>query len=426
MNAQSANPRAAAVQLLKRVLQKHQLLEEVLDPTLKGLTPRDRALARAIVSTTIRHLGIIDTLIEMMLDRPLPEKAVDVRHIVRIGITQILYLKIPSHAAVHDTVKLVPDGSKHKGLVNALLRRIDREGEDMLQTIDIPRRNTPDWLWTAWEDQYGAETARKIALAHLDEAALDISVKGSPENWAERLEAEILPTGSLRRKSGGSPADLPGFEAGEWWVQDSSAALPAMLFGDIEGKLILDLCAAPGGKTAQLVTAGAHVTALDRSKSRIKRLEENLQRLKLSATLVVADAEIYTPPETPDGILLDAPCSSTGTLRRHPDVAYLKSAADVEKLGALQARLLDAASRQLKPGGILVYSVCSLQGAEGEQQIAALLARDQSLERRGIEPNEIGGATELITSDGDLRCLPFHLGGMDGFYAARLVKITSG
>ncbi|MCF8466248.1 MAG: hypothetical protein K9G33_02500 [Sneathiella sp.] len=424
MNVPPANARAAAVHLLKRVLQKRQLLEEVLDPELKGLSPRDRTLARAITSTTLRHLGVIDTLIDKMLDRPLPEKAVELQHILRIGITQILFLNIPSHAAVHDTVELVPAGSKHKGLTNALLRRIDRQGAKLLEKIDIPRSNTPDWLWTAWEAHYGAEIARKIALAHLNEAALDISVKSNPEAWAERLEANILPTGTLRRKSGGSLPDLAGFDEGEWWVQDAAAALPAKLFGDVKDKLIVDLCAAPGGKTAQLAAAGARVIALDRSKSRLGRLEENLIRLHLTAILQVADAETFTAPEKPDGILLDAPCSSTGTLRRHPDVAYLKSAADVEKLSLLQARLLEAASTQLAPGGLLVYSVCSLQGEEGEQQIAALLARDPSLKRQPIHPAEIGGASELINADGDLRCLPFHLGGMDGFYAARLVKIS--
>ena len=426
MNEPRTNPRKAAVQLLIRVLQKHQLLDEVLNPVLKGLSPRDRALARALASTTLRHLGVIDALIAKMLDRPLPEKAHDVRHILRIGIAQILYLKIPSHAAVHDTVELVPPTSKHRGLVNALLRRIDRQGPKLLGQINIPRSNTPDWLWTGWEDFYGTEIAEKIATAHLTEASLDFSVKSQPAKWAEKLGAVLLPTGSLRRNSGGDISELPGFDDGEWWVQDASARLPALLFGDVKGKTILDSCAAPGGKTAQLANVGAHVIALDRSKARMKRLEENLTRLNLSANLQIGDAEEFETTESLDGILLDAPCSSTGTLRRHPDVAYLKSQADVDKLTLLQARLLDAASKQLSANGILVYSVCSLQPEEGEQQIAALLSRDQSLKRQPVLAGEIGGAQELINDAGDIRCLPFHMGGIDGFFAARLVKISGG
>ena len=384
MTTSPANSRAAAVRLLTRVLQKRQPLEEALDPVLQGFPPRDRALARAITSTALRHLGVIDALIDKMLDRPLPEKALDVRHILRIGITQILYLNIPSHAAVHDTVALVPDRSKHKGLVNALLRRIDRQGEKLLSKIDIPRKNTPLWLWDAWTVHYGEETARRIAEAHLTEAALDISVKSDPKKWAEALDAEILPTGSLRRATTATLVDLPGFEEGDWWVQDAAAAIPAALLGNVAGKQIIDLCAAPGGKTAQFAAAGAEVIALDRSKNRLKRLEQNLERLNLTVTVKVGDAESFTPDQQPDGILLDAPCTSTGTLRRHPDVAYLKSQADVDKLSELQTRLLDHACAILKPGGVLVYSVCSLQSEEGEAQIEALLSRNPAIQREPV------------------------------------------
>ena len=425
MTTSPANSRAAAVRLLTRVLQKRQPLEEALDPVLQGFPPRDRALARAITSTALRHLGVIDALIDKMLDRPLPEKALDVRHILRIGITQILYLNIPSHAAVHDTVALVPDRSKHKGLVNALLRRIDRQGEKLLSKIDIPRKNTPLWLWDAWTVHYGEETARRIAEAHLMEAALDISVKSDPKKWAEALDAEILPTGSLRRATTATLVDLSGFEEGAWWVQDAAAAIPAALLGNVAGKQIIDLCAAPGGKTAQFAAAGAEVIALDRSKNRLKRLEQNLERLNLTVTVKVGDAESFTPDQQPDGILLDAPCTSTGTLRRHPDVAYLKSQADVDKLSELQTRLLDHACAILKPGGVLVYSVCSLQSEEGEAQIEALLSRNPAIQREPVQAEEVGGVSDLINSDGDIRTLPYHMGGMDGFYAARLRKIST-
>ena len=426
MNAPSINSRSAAVRLLGCVLQKHQPLEEALDPVLQGLSPRDRALARAIASTSIRHLGIIDQLINKMLDRPLPEKAHDIRHILRIGIAQILFMEIPSHAAVHDTVSLVPERSKHKGLVNALLRRSDRQGRKLLAQMDMPRANTPEWLWKTWVGHYGEEITREIATAHLTEAELDLSVKGNPEKWAAELEATLLPTGTLRRSTMSSLKELQGFDTGEWWVQDAAAALPARLLGDVTGKPVLDLCAAPGGKTAQLAAAGADVIALDRSKNRLKRLQENMARLNLPVTTIVGDAATFMPEKAPDAILLDAPCSSTGTLRRHPDVAYLKSQADVDKLTDLQSRLLDAASLMLEPGGLLVYSVCSLQPEEGEAQIATLIERDPSLEREPIQPAETGGGSELINPQGDLRSLPCHMGGMDGFYAARLRKIYTG
>jgi 16S rRNA (cytosine967-C5)-methyltransferase len=425
MTTSTANSRAAAARLLMRVLQKHQPLEEALDPVLQGFPPRDRALARAITSTALRHLGVIDALIDRMLDRPLPEKAHDIRNILRVGITQILYLNIPSHAAVHDTVALVPERSKHKGLVNALLRRIDRQGEKLLSRIDVPRTNTPHWLWDVWANHYGAEEARQIAEAHLTEAALDISVKSDPEKWATALEADILPTGTLRRLTTAALVDLPGFTDGVWWVQDAAAALPAMLLGNVSGKFIIDLCAAPGGKTAQLAAKDANVLALDRSKNRLRRLEENMARLQLPVSVMVGDAENFTPDQLADGILLDAPCSSTGTLRRHPDVAYLKSQADVDKLSDLQARLLDHACEILKPGGLLVYSVCSLQPEEGEAQITALLKRNPNVQRVPVSAEEVGGTREIINKDGDIRSLPYHLGGMDGFYAARLRKISA-
>jgi len=424
------NARRRAVNILNQVLGKNQLLEEILSENLKGLDNRDRAFARAMASTCLRHLGIIDALIDKMLDRPLPKAAENIRNVIRIGITQILFLDIPSHAAVHDTVELIPANSKFKGLVNALLRRTDRQGKKLLDKMNRARRNTPDWLWDSWADFYGKDVAEKIALAHMIEAPLDISVKEDPEFWAKALDAKILPTGHLRRAAGGAITAFEGFTDGKWWIQDFSASLPAKLFGPLEGKKVLDLCAAPGGKTAQLAVMGANVTALDRSKARLGRLSENMERLQLDVTIKVADATGFLPAEPFDAILLDAPCSSTGTIRRHPDVTHLKTAEDVEKLSQLQARLLDAAVHQLKSGGTLVYSTCSLQPEEGEEQIRNFLARHPQMSRKPITADDVGGLDEIINSEGDLRCLPHHLngtdkdalGGMDGFFAARLIK----
>ena len=430
MSDQYPNPRARAILILSRVLGKNQPLEDVLPEALRNLSPKDKALTRAIASTCLRRLGIIDTLIDKMLDRPLPKKADNIRQIIRIGITQILFLKTPAHAAVHDTVELVPENSKFRGLVNALLRRTDRQGPKLLGKMDQAKRNLPDWLWKSWSNFYGEETTRDIALAHLTEAPLDISVTSDPDLWASKLDAVLLPTGSLRRKAGGQVADLEGFDQGRWWIQDAAAALPARLFKDLKGKTVIDLCAAPGGKTAQLSATGAGVIALDRSKARLKRLEENLQRLNLSARIVQADATGWKTEEPVDAILLDAPCSSTGTIRRHPDVAWLKSADDVRKLADLQTRLLDATIPLLKSGGTLVYSTCSLEPEEGEKQIEAFLKRHPDFKRDPVEAAEIGDLADCINPAGEIRCLPSHLqgeelgdlGGMDGFFACRLIK----
>ncbi|MET0220893.1 MAG: RsmB/NOP family class I SAM-dependent RNA methyltransferase, partial [Tardiphaga sp.] len=270
--------------------------------------------------------------------------------------------------------------------------------------------------------------ARDIATALSHEPSLDLTVKSDAAAWATRLHGEVLPTGSVRTLLQGSVTMLPGFSDGQWWVQDAAAALPARLFGDIQGKRIVDLCAAPGGKTAQLVHGGAAVTAIDRSPNRVARLRENLARLSLQAETVVADGTEFAG-EGFDGVLLDAPCSSTGTIRRHPDVAWLKQDADIAMLTALQRRLLQKAGAMLKPGGILVYCTCSLEPEEGEQAVGALLAEDSSLKRMPVDAGEVAGLTEIVTADGDLRTLPSHLphadprlGGLDGFYAARLVK----
>jgi 16S rRNA (cytosine967-C5)-methyltransferase len=284
-----------------------------------------------------------------------------------------------------------------------------------------------------WIAHYGEATAREMALAIGHEPSLDITVKSDPPQWATRLHGETLSTGTVRTLLQGSVTMLPGFTEGHWWVQDAAAALPARLFGDISGKTIVDLCAAPGGKTAQLALAGARVTAVDRSPARMARLRDNFTRLSLEAETVVADAAEWPSQGSFDGgfdgILIDAPCTSTGTIRRHPDVAWLRQETDIAALTALQKRLLQKAVTLLKPGGTLVYCTCSLEPEEGEQAVSALLATEPSVRRAPIEPGEVAGLAEIITSDGDLRTLPCHLphddprlGGLDGFYAARLVK----
>ena len=421
--------RKAAVELLRAVLAQRRPIDEALDAhlALQGMESRDRAFTRLLLTTTLRRLGQIDALIDSALKTPLARGAATVRDVLRLGLAQRLFLATPSHAAVDTSVELagLTGFAGMKGLVNAVLRRLGEDGPALLAGQDAARLNTPDWLWSRLVEVYGPATAAAIAEAHLHEAPLDLSVKADPEVWAGQLDARPLPTGTLRREAGGMVPELPGFAEGAWWVQDAAAALPARLFGPVEGRRILDLCSAPGGKTAQLAAAGAAVTAIDRSTRRLKRVAENLERLGLAAELHTAEAETFTGAAPYDGVLLDAPCSATGTIRRHPDVPRLKGPEDVAKLAAAQARMLRRAVELVRPGGILIWCTCSLLPDEGEAQIDRLLAEDDRLARVPVAAAEIGGAAELLTPAGDVRTLPSHwpdLGGLDGFHIARLKR----
>jgi 16S rRNA (cytosine967-C5)-methyltransferase len=306
---------------------------------------------------------------------------------------------------------------------------MSREGAALVETQDAPRLNTPDWLWESWTAAYGEEMTRAIATVHLAEPPLDLSVADDPQAWAERLGGAVLPTGTVRLSKTARVTEIEGFAEGKWWVQDAASALPVRLLGNVAGKSVLDLCAAPGGKTLQLASGGAHVTALDRSRPRLARLEDNLSRMNLEAKIVCADAVTWRPQTPAQAVLLDAPCTATGGLRRHPDVARLKIPDDVSRLAALADRLLDAAVEMLAPGGRLVFCTCSLEPQEGPQRAAALLQRARGMKLAPIEPTEIegvdGGLSEAVTEEGYLRTLPCHLpgqGGMDGFFAARFEK----
>jgi 16S rRNA (cytosine967-C5)-methyltransferase len=428
--------RRIAADILDGVLHKHRTLDDQLEgtaahPGLKSLSDRDRALMRRLVATILRRLGTLGHILSRLLDRGVPTDAPRAQTALLIGAAQILWMDVPDHAAVDLSVRMVQSdrrAAKYAGLVNAVLRRCAREGQPLIDEVAAQTLDIPPWLMTRWTAHYGETTAKEIAVALSHEPSLDLTVKSEAEAWATRLHGEVLPTGSVRTLLQGSVTMLPGFNDGQWWVQDAAAALPARLFGDIKGKRIVDLCAAPGGKTAQLVAAGAQVTAVDRSPNRVARLRENLARLSLEAETVVSDGTEY-PGEGFDGVLLDAPCSSTGTIRRHPDVAWLKQDSDIAMLTALQRRLLLKAATMLKPGGTLVYCTCSLEPEEGEQAIADLLAKDSSMRRAPADASEVAGLAEIVTPDGDLRTLPSHLphadprlGGLDGFYAARLIK----
>ena len=428
--AKPASPRSVVLDLLDSVLRLKRPLDDALQdhPELPGMEPRDRAFTRLLVATTFRRLGQLDDLIDRCLERPLPAKAKDVRDLLRLGACQLLFLDTPAHAAVSTAVDLAQDRGHgpHKALINAVLRRLGREGAEIIQAQDAARMNTPDWLWDSWVGAYGEPLSRRIADAHLSEAPLDITVKSDLSSWAKALDAQVLLTGTLRRNTGGRINELPGFEAGAWWVQDAAATLPVKLLGDVEGSHVIDLCAAPGGKTAQLASRGARITAVDRSEKRLARLRANLDRLGLDADLVAADAVSWRPEKQGDAVLLDAPCSATGTIRRHPDVARLKTADDVIKLAKVQDRLLSAAVEMVRPGGVVVYCSCSLQPEEGPERIKAALGSGLPMERAPIQPAEMGGMEEMVSPEGDLRTLPSHfagIGGMDGFFAARLKRL---
>lgn len=426
--------RRIAADIVDGVLRRRIALDEQLSgkgahPGLATLADRDRALMRRLTATVLRRLGTLRHLLKGFLDKGFPADAPRTETILLLGAAQILWLEVPDHAAVDLSVRLAQAdrrAARYAGLVNAVLRRVAQSRASVL--AEQATRDTPDWLLKRWTKTYGRDIARAIAQANGHEPALDLTVKQDAESWAEHLRGRVLPTGTVRTIAQGAISLLPGFSEGAWWVQDAAAALPARLLGDVRGLSIADLCAAPGGKTAQLACAGAHVTAVDRSANRLARLRENLARLKLAAETVTADAlEWQASPF--DAVLLDAPCSSTGTIRRHPDVPWLKSEADLTVLTSLQQRLLDRAVDLLKPGATLVYCVCSLEPEEGADQIAALLARNPNVARKPITAAELAGHAEFITKDGDLRTLPLHLpdpdprwGGLDGFYAARLTR----
>lgn len=428
----ASTARHVALDLIGAVLGRERPLDEAIDdsPSMAKLSLRDRAFARLLVATVLRRLGQIDALIGHCLANPLPPRAAQVHDILRLGIAQLLFLHTPPHAAVATSVDLAQSRGflAHKGLVNAVLRRLSVEGPDRVTSQDPAALNTPGWLWQSWTRHYGPDTARAIATAHLREAPLDLTLRCNADSWCESLAATVLPTGTLRRPGGGAVSTLPGYAEGAWWVQDAAAALPARLFGNVAGLNVVDLCAAPGGKTAQLADAGAFVTAIDRSSRRLERLVANMKRLSLPAATVAADALSWRPEHPVDAVLLDAPCSATGAIRRHPDVPHLKRPADVARLAMIQDRLLRAAVEMLRPGGMLVYCTCSLEAEEGPERVDALLRSGASVERRPIAAGELDTPGDWITPNGDLRTLPFHLAeydGIDGFYAARLVKLPA-
>ena len=431
-------PRMAAARLLAAVIDTKTPLDGLTDnehghPQFLALEMRDRGLVRAILTTALRFRCTIQSLISSRLERPLPANAHALNHVLHVAAAQILFLDVPDSAAVDLAVTHAhrdPRTARFAPLVNGVLREIVRRKERALPAALEKTVDAPDWFAERLRTAYGEGEASAILAAHRFEAPIDLTVKSDPQFWASKLGGIVVPTGSVRlKKLEGPITELPGFIEGEWWVQDAAAAIPARLFGDVAGLRIGDLCAAPGGKTAQLAHAGAHVTALEQSQNRARRLKANLERLQLKADVVVADLFKFTPSAPFDAVLLDAPCSSTGTVRRHPDVAWTKGPEDVEKLAALQARMLVRAAELVRDGGLIVFSNCSLDPSEGEELVDAFLKDHPGITVEPVVSGEFGFADPFVTNDGAIRTTPAGmalevpgLSGLDGFFAARLRK----
>lgn len=409
--------RGIAFDVLVAVGERRRPLEEALDqadPAGSLVLPRDRAAAHRLAATVLRRMGTLDAVLEPFLTRAPPPR---VRLVLMMGAAQLLFLETPPHAAVGTAVALVRGRglAPFAGLVNAVLRRVAASGGSALDGLDGPRLDVPAWAWSSWGPR-----ARAIAEGLGREAPLDLTLApgaAAPEGGLR------LPTGSVRLPAGTRVAELAGYEDGAFWVQDAAAALPAMLLAPQPGERIADLCAAPGGKTAQLIAARAHVVAVERDGSRMRRLRQNLARLRLEAETIEADVNDWTPAEPMDAILLDAPCSATGTARRHPDVLRLKRPGDLAGLAEGQDRLIEAASRMLRPGGRLVYAVCSMQPEEGPQRAEAAVRC--GLVPQPFTPDELAMLPEARTGQGWMRTDPGlwpELGGMDGFFAARFIR----
>lgn len=417
--------RRCAVELLTEILDYKRPFDEavVRHAGMQALSDRDRNFVRLMLITALRRLGQINALLAGMLEKPLSGRTNDVMHALRLGAAQLLWLKTPPHAAVHAMVDTVAEigHPNMKGLVNVVLKRVASEGEGIIAGQDPARLSVPDWIYDTWRKAYGEQNMRLMATPRDNPVPLDLTVKNNPEKWAEILGGTVLATGSVRLEQTGRVEQLAGYDEGEWWVQDAAASLPVKLLGNVQGKTVYDLCAAPGGKTAQLAAKGATVTAVDKSKRRLEILQSNMERLKLAVEMVESDILRWRPSVIPDIVLLDAPCSATGTLRRHPEVVWHRSRDDIAELADLQRKMLNRASNLIKKGGRILYCVCSLQPEEGEEQIEKFLSVRAEF---SLVPAS-GVPAEFINRQGALRTTPAHLqaqGGMDGFYAAVLEK----
>lgn len=419
--------RIAAMDLIDAAREKRSGFDEALTKqAYLAMSDIDRSFARALTMLVLRRLGQLDTLIAAKTKKAPPEPVIA---LLRIGLAQIGFMQVPDFAAVSTTVKLAERYSHtrpYKGLINAILRGVIREGG--IKKPD-PNRLAPDWLFARWKANYGADDAKGTALVLTEEPATDLSFKTQAALEAHTAALEGTPLGGLSLRSAlrGDIREWAGFNDGDWWVQDAAAQIPVALLGDLTGKTAVDLCAAPGGKTLQLLAAGATAVAVDRSKGRLTRIEENLARVGYTAEVAMADAETWDDTRTFDVVLLDAPCTSTGTFRRQPDVLWATRPADIAKLADVQHRLLDASAPRVAPGGRLVYCTCSLEREEGETQVVAFLRRHPEFSLVKFDPETAHKETSVpvasVRPEGWLRLLPHQRpGGQDGFFIAVMVR----
>ncbi|MGI9350490.1 MAG: RsmB/NOP family class I SAM-dependent RNA methyltransferase [Rhizobiaceae bacterium] len=429
--------RLVATTLLTRIIDDGRNLDALCDRS-HGIKPyaalddRDQGLARAITVTALRNRNRIDFILKKLMKRPPAKNARFLTHTLHIASAQILFMEVPERAAVNIAVGVIGNDKRtrrFRELTNAVLRRMTREKEGLLEASkDVSP--FPEWLAKQLRSDYGRDNTARIAPIVMHGASVDVSVKNDPAEWAEKLGGFPLPTGSVRLRSATRISELPGYGEGEWWVQDAAAAIPARLINADKGAEVLELCAAPGGKTAQLANLGYKVTALDISETRLSRLQANLERLKFNVTPIHADLLDWEPECLFDAVLLDAPCSSTGTVRRHPDILWSKSKDDISTLAELQFALLNRAITFVKRGGCIVFSNCSLLKQEGEDLLGRLLKSSSDITLSKIGSNEVPGISEMVNGQGALRSLPFHLpnnehpklGGVDGFFACRFIK----
>lgn len=418
--------RAAAADLIGDVLRARRSFDSAVarHDDLAAMSARDRAFVHNLAITTLRRLGTIDHLLGLCLKRPLPQRAQHVRDILRVGLCQILFLEVSDYGAVATCVELTRQlgHSAHIKLVNAVLRRLARDGGKIVSGLDEARVNTPEWLWKRWTATYGEDICRQMAAAHLAGASLDISTVGNPQTWATELGGDILFANTIRLTSRGQVTKIPGFQDGQWWVQDAAARLVAEMAGDVTDKFVIDLCAAPGGKTAHFLARGAHVTAVDRSAARLERLKRNMERLRFTPHVIEADISNWRPESLADVVMLDAPCSATGTARRHPDVLWSKSESDIAQLAAVQQAMMSAAAESVAPGGLLIFATCSLQPEEGIDHVTPFLNAHSAFHLEPLTAINVHGLVETLTTCGCFRSLPSHhadRGGIDGFFAAR-------
>jgi 16S rRNA (cytosine967-C5)-methyltransferase len=402
--------RHAAADLVFRVMDEGADLDTALGASepFNRLEGSDRGFARSIASATLRGLGRIDWALGGMLDKPLDQIEPPVRALLRTGAAQLWIMGVADHAAVSATVDAARawrDASRGGGLVNAVLRRASRERAAFDSAP--PTSIWPDWLAAKLKSALGPAGADAMATLQLSDPPVDLTLKTGEDaqQWGDRLVAEALPSGSVRLSSGAGLSDLKGYAEGDWWVQDAAAAIPAKLLGDLTGKRVVDLCAAPGGKALQLASQGADLTAVDISAQRLALLRENAERTRLPMQIVEADARSWHPPEPVDAVLLDAPCSALGTLRRHPEGAWRREPAGLARYPAIQLKLIEAAHGMLKPGGVLVYCVCTPLREEGADVIAQALASGGWL-RRPVAASELPGLAHALTPDGDILTAP--------------------